>query len=287
MLRLAALLPLMLLSCDYSAAKDPIQQCGLVCVTVESCGVTPPEVQLDGMTATSGSGGVDCAANCAQEDMRAFYGYSDCQITCLAEAACDEMESCWDVSSDRYASYCLGGRTTTPVAPGADDAQPNNGTTTGSAAADDVVDNPAVEAAVEGASDDDFVVNYGDTPPQILGHFHAVGTIDASSNARPVGSPINTTLCFSNPVAGPDGVVTDYCEDNVPGTATAPITGSGDAFTMYLEYTDEVTILFSGTVGMDGNPSNVEALVVYLTGIDVWELSHTDWEWVGECNSCE
>ncbi len=286
MFRSATLFSLLLLSCTYSGSKSTIEQCGTICVAVDSCQANPPEVQLEGLAGTSGSAGVDCAANCVQEDMRAFYGYSDCQITCLVEAACEEMDSCWDVSSERYASYCLGGRTTTPVAPEATDPQPSNGTTTGSAAADEVVDNPAVEAAVEGAADDDFTVNYGDTPPAILGHFSAVGTIDAASNARPIGSPINTTLCFSNPVESPEGTITDYCEDGVPGSATAPITGSGDAFTMYLEYTDSVTILFSGTVGADGNPKNVEALVVYLTGIDVWELSHTDWEWVGECSSC-
>jgi len=200
------------------------------------------------------------------------------------------MDQCWDVSSDLYAQYCLDGRQTPPVAPGESDPQPSNGTTTGNATADDIVDNPAVEAAVEGAGANaggDFVVNYGDTPPEINGHYKAVGTIDESSNARPVGSPINTTLCFWDPVAGEEGTDINYCEDFVPGSDRAPMTGSGDNFTIYLQYDNQATILFSGTVDTDGNPTNVEALVVYLHGVDIWELSHTDWEYDGVCDSCQ
>lgn len=288
MLRLTSLLPFLLISCDFSAGKEVIATCADVCVSVEECGATPPSVQLEGLAGSSGSGGVDCAANCAQEDMRAFYGYSDCQLTCLSEVACEQMNDCWDAESESYATYCLADRTTTPVAPAEDDPVPTNGSTTGSAAADDVVDDPAVEVAVEEAAGEDFTVNFGDTPPEIKGHFHAVGTIDSSSNARPVGSRIDTTLCFSNQVPSADGTVTDYCEDGVPGTATAPITGSGNDFTMYLEYDEDVTILFSGTVDPGtGNPTNVEALVVYTYGVQIWELSHTDWTWEGECDGCE
>jgi len=283
---LLSLLPLFLISCDLGAIKDINADCASVCAFVESCGATPPTIQYDGMTESTGSGGLDCAANCLQEDMRAYYGYSDCQLDCLMESDCETLSQCWDVTSDAYASYCLEGRHTTPVTPGDNDPHPSNGTNTGSATADQAVDNPAVEAAVEAAADAGFVINYGDTPPDINGEYHAVGQIDESSNARPVGSPINTTLCFSNPTETPDGTEITYCEDGVPGEDTAPVTGSGDDFTIYLEYPGQETILFSGTVDGAGNPTNVEALVVYMQGIDVWELSHTNWEHMGPCSGC-
>lgn len=291
LLSLATLaLPLLAVSCYLpSGDKDLATECALVCGQVELCEASPPAITIEGVAGgSSGSAGVDCAANCVQEDMRAYYGYSDCQIECLQNSECDAMNDCWDVESETYANFCLDGRETTPVAPGEDDPQPSNGTTTGNADADDIVDNAAVEAAVEAAGEDgDFVVNYGDTPPDIVGYFHATGQIDESSNARPVGSPINTHLCFWDPEPSADGTMINYCEDNVPGEDRAPITGSGDSFTIYLQYDGQATILFSGTVDGDGNPTDVEALVVYLSGVDVWELSHTDWEHQGECDSCQ
>lgn len=285
--RFIPLVVLSLISCDFTTSKDLIEQCSSVCTQVDSCSASPPAINIGGSVGTSGNAGVDCAANCVQEDMRAYYGYSDCQITCILEAGCDEVNSCWEVESERYATYCLSDRETTPVAPDEDDPQPSNGTTTGSAEADDIVDNPAVEVAVEESADEGFVINYGDTPPEINGSYHATGTIDESSNARPVGTEINTYLCYWDPAPSSDGTMINYCENGVPGTATAPITGSGDAFTIYLEYEGQATIMFSGTVDADGNPTNVEALVVYLSGVDVWELSHTNWEYVGTCDSCE
>ncbi len=274
------------LSCSFASGnKDLATECALVCAQVELCEATPPAITLEGIAGgSSGSSGVDCAANCVQEDMRAYYGYSDCQISCLQEAECGDMNGCWDVKSDIYAEYCLDGRETTPVGPGDDDPRPGNGTDTGNADADDIVDNVAVEAAVE---DGDFVVNYGDTPPDIVGYYHATGQIDESSNARPVGSTIDTHLCFWDPAPSADGTMINYCEDGVPGDDRAPITGSGDNFTIYLQYDGQATILFSGTVDADGNPTNVEALVVYLSGIDIWEMSHTDWEHQGVCDSCQ
>lgn len=275
---------------------DPklIEQCTTICAAVDTCGADAPAVSFWGTSESSDIEGLDCLAACSQEDSRAAAGYSDCQLECLEAAAATEpdvcgaeMDACWDVSSESYASYCLSGRETTPVAPSAEDPEPTNGTTTGNSTADDIVDNPAVEAAVEGAAGDGFVVNFGDAPPDIVGLFHAEGTIDSSSNARPVGSIIDTTLCFSNPTPTDEGTNITYCEFGVPGTDTAPITGSGKDFTIYLEYPGAATVLFSGSVDDSGNPTNVEALVVYLSGVDIWELSHTDWTNEGTCDTCE
>ena len=198
------------------------------------------------------------------------------------------MQQCWDVSSDVYASYCLTDVETKPIEPPAEeDPGIENGTNTGSEKADDIVDNPAVEEAVENG---DFDVNFGDNPPIIAGLYDVDGTIDESSNARPEGSPIITSLCFwgQESLSNTDGALTNYCENGVAGELTAPITGdasTGD-FTMYFEYPGQATILFSGTVNPDQTMSQVEALVVYLHGIDIWEHSYTDWVPTGECSGC-
>ena len=43
-------------------------------------------------------------------------------------------------------------------------------------------------------------------------------------------------------------------------------------------------MLFSGTVDEAGNmTSDVEALVVYLHGTDIWEHSFTTWSLDGDC----
>lgn len=278
----ALLAPLFLigLSCDVpSKVEDILETCTDACLNVDSCGVTPPDPNF-GSLGSSGVEGLDCAGGCAAED-RELRGYSDCQLTCLVETACDKLGDCWDPKSDTYARYCLDGRTVPEVEP---DVVPDNGTVSGSERADEVLNHPAVAIAVDDA--DGFLVHTGNHPPQLVGKFDVDGQIDESSNARPEGSPIRTSICFWDYTEGPGGVEVTYCEDGVPGTDSAPLTGDGQNFTAYFEFPD-ATILFSGALNEDGTASQVEALVVYTYAVDVWELSHTDWTPVGECNSCD
>jgi hypothetical protein len=275
-------------ACDTKDTDlETVMECADICVKVEECGVTPPSMEIGNLSNPSDVGAVDCAANCVQPE-RAFYGYSDCQMTCLSAEGCGTMEDCWDVSSDAFATYCLEDVETTPVEAPEEEAEAiDNNTNTGSEDADDIVDNPAVEEAVE---DNEFDVNYGSNPPIIAGIYDVNGSIDESSNARPEGSPIITALCFwgQDTLSTEAGAITNYCETAVPGELQAPITGdatTGD-FTMYFEYPGAATILFSGTVNEDGTMSQVEALVVYLHGMDIWEHSYTDWAPTGDCSGC-
>lgn len=269
-----------LASCDVAN----LEECTDVCTKVDQCGASPPEATFGSLgTGSSGSAGLDCAANCTNPDEAVFSGYSDCQMECILGVECDEVDRCWNTNSEVYAEYCLGGRELEDVAPGEGDAQPDNGTNTGSQQADDLVDDPAVEAAVQ---DDDFDVNYGDSPPQIGGLYKVSGSIDESSNARPEGSPIETQICFWQQESLQGGAEVKYCEHGVPGEASAPITGDGSDFTVFFEYPDQATILFSGAVSGDGSVTAAEALVVYLHGMDIWEHSNTDWTPMGECSGC-
>ncbi|MFM2244406.1 MAG: hypothetical protein RL071_480 [Pseudomonadota bacterium] len=276
-----AVLGLGLAGCDPEAAEKAAE-CTDVCSKVEECGATPPSPGgLFGDAGSTGNAAADCAANCVQEDSNK-YGYADCQIDCLLNVECGQMNDCWDATSDVFDQYC--GGNTTPVAP--DDSaagEIENGTNTGSSEADEAVDNPAVEGSVDGSG---FVVNYGDNPPQIAGLFDVAGSIDDSSNARAPGAQILTQLCFHNQQAGSSGTTTDYCESGVPGIVSAPITGEGNNFTMYFTYPGQATILFSGSTDDAGAISgDVEALVVYLYSTDVWEHSFTGWANAGDCDA--
>lgn len=217
-----------LAGCDPEAAEKAAE-CTDVCSKVEECGANPPApAGLFGNTdGGTGNAAADCAANCVQEDSNK-YGYADCQIDCLLNVECGQMNDCWDATSDVFDQYC--GGNTTPVAPDESTAgEIENGTNTGSSEADEAVDNPAVEGSVDGSG---FVVNYGDNPPQIAGLFDVAGSIDDSSNARAPGAQILTQLCFHNQQAGSSGTTTDYCEAGVAGIVSAPITGEGNNFTI-------------------------------------------------------
>ena len=267
--------------CDNA---EKAAECADVCSKVDECGVNPPAVEIEGLTeGGSGVAAVDCAANCLQPDA-AFYGYSDCQIECILDSACGDVQDCWNAASSTYADFCLKGVETKDIEPASEEATPDNGTNTGSADADALTDNPAVEGSVEGSG---FVVNTGNTPPEIAGEYAASGEIDQSENARAPGSPIRTSLCFYNRTENADGVDITYCESGVPGDLTAPLTGSGSDFTMYFEYPGAATVLFSGSTDGAGQVNGtVEALVVYLHGHDIWEHSFTDWSYSGECSGC-
>ncbi len=270
--------------CDILTEKaDEIFECADVCTRVEECGVEPPPVTLGSFSDGSGIEALDCAANCVQDD-RALYGYSDCQIECLANTECDQMADCWKAKSDTYAEYCLKDREIPPVEPDPEDPEPQNDTKSGSKDADDLLEDPSSEVAVD---ESDFDVNFGDDPPDITGLYRVKGEIDESSNARPPGSIIDTTVCFWDQKPLSSGTETSYCEYNIPGDATAPVTGSGDEFTIFLEYPDIGTLLFSGRVGPDGTIAEAETLVVLTHAVDVWEHSVTAWEHQGECNVCE
>ena len=266
--------------CDTDAEKA--LRCADVCTKVEECGsLNPPTPEIPGVgSGESGSAGLDCGANCIQPDA-SFYGYADCQLDCLEAESCGTMQDCWDATTDVFAQYCSGDA----PAVGSDSDTPDNGTATGSSGADEAVDNPAVEEAVDGS---DFVVNTGDSPPSLEGLFNVSGEIYESSNARPVGSRIQTELCFHNPQNSGSDISIDYCEYGVPGVVSAPITGSGNDFTMYFVYPGQATILFSGTMADDGTTvSGAEALVVYTYTIDTWEQSSTDWSFVEACDGGE
>ena len=283
MKRLLLLLPLLALGCDVLTDKaDEIAECSDVCTRIDECGVQPPPVTFGSFSDGSGVEALDCAANCVQDD-RALYGYSDCQIECVQNADCNKMADCWKAKSDTYAEYCLKGRDIPAVEPDPADPEPSNGSNSGSEKADDLLEDPSSEVAVD---ESDFDVNFGDDPPDITGLYRVKGEIDESDNARPPGSVIDTTVCFWGQEALAKGSETNYCEYNVPGDAAAPVTGSGNEFTIFLEYPGAATLLFSGTVGDDGTIDQAETLVVYTHAVDVWEHSVTAWEHQGQCDSC-
>lgn len=271
-------------SCDV--VNEGLLECGDVCTQVDSCQANPPEATFGNLgSGSSGQAGVDCAVNCASPDA-AMLGYSDCQKECILNSKCGEVNDCWSPKSDLFAEYCLPNGVP-EVGPPATEPPPGNGSNTGNTDVDDIVEDPAVAIAVDEAGDGDgFTMNYGDQPPQLLGKYDVHGTIDEASNARPVGSVIDTSICFWNREEKPGGVYISYCEDGVPGQDSAPITGSGDSFTAYFVYDDTATVLFSGTLNPDGTLTDVEALVVYTYTTEAWERSHTNWVNVGECDSC-
>lgn len=270
-------------ACDLVPVDiDQVGTCSDVCTRVDECEASPPSPQFGNSAGSSGEESLDCAANCVQED-RALYGYSDCQIECLQNAPCDQLNDCWKPKSALFAEYCLADREIPKVEPDPADPVPSNGSNSGSDDADDVLEDPANEIAVD---ESDFDVNFGDTPPVINGKYAVFGSIDESDNARPPGSLIDTSLCFWGQEGDANGNVVTYCEDYVPGRASAPVTGSGNDFTVYLEYPGQATLLFSGKVDDSGQITKSEALVVYSHSVDVWEHSVTDWSHEGECNSC-
>ena len=278
-----ALVPM---SCD--SLNKNLLDCSDACAQVQSCSATPPDPVFGSLGAvSSGQGGVDCAAGCASADAP-LHGYAPCQVDCLTNSECGEIQDCWKPNSDLYASYCLVNVDVPDVGSAQSGPAPTNGSESGNGDADDVLDDPAVAIAVDESSDDGFVVNYGEDPPELIGKYDVHGKIDESSNARPVGSPIDTSICFwdyGTNLNG-DGIEVSYCEDGVPGEPRAPLTGSKDAFTVYFVYPGQATVLFSGSIHDDGTLDNVEALVVYTYGTEIYELSHTDWVPQGECHSC-
>jgi hypothetical protein len=283
----AGLLPA---SCNIlkESVNDTLLTCGDACVKIQECDVAPPSPEFGSLGAvSSGEGGLDCAASCSADD-RELRGYSDCQLDCINDVGCDKIEECWKPKSETYAKFCLEGREVPDVAPSEGEPAPSNGTTTGNEDVDEIIEDPSVAIAVDEAEEEGFELNYGDNPPRLVGKYRVSGEIDESRNARPEGSPIQTAICFWDYDAQEGGVYISYCEDNVPGEDRAPLTGSEDgSFTAYFEYPGQATILFSGKLNDDGTTAdNVEALVVYTYATDVWELSHTDWELVGECDSC-
>jgi len=281
--QLLALVAIPLASCDLLPVDvDKVGVCSDVCTRVDECGATPPSPQFGNFNGSSGEAGLDCAANCAQDEA-ALYGYSDCQLDCLQDAPCGKIDECWQPKSDTYAKYCLADRDIPEVQPDPTDPTPSNGSESGNQDADEALDDPSVEIGVDDA---EFDVNYGDEPPMIVGRYDVYGTIDEAENARPPGSLIDTSLCFWDQGDKGKGPAVNYCEDYVPGTAAAPVTGSGDEFTVYLEYPGQATLLFSGKVNGQGKIVSAETLVVYTYGTDMWEHSVTDWSYVEECNSC-
>ncbi len=278
-----------------NALEDGVGTCLEPCAKIQECEATanPPAPVLPG-----GMGGelpipdepvVACATNCAGPD-RVFNGYSDCQLECISSASCGNLNACWDVTSDRYADFCI------PAGEEPPPAVPEEGS--GSDAFDDAVDNPAVEEAVAESGTELFT---GGAAPDMIGLWTPVtGTIDESSNARDPGSLINTSLCFWD-ADTTDGAL-NYCEVGVYGpdgsvmTSTAPISGDGgDGWTTIIEFEHDgaivASIIFSGlrTGGTAPEMEDVDALVTYYQGMNIWEHSFTNWTLGGACDisSCE
>ena len=276
----------LLSSCDK--LLDALLLCGEACTNIETCGdsVSPPSMDLgigDFDLGVEAPSVVDCAANCSSES-RVTLGYSDCQIECISSETCDSVNECWDVTSPTYSSYCVVDTAPVEAAATEDGSEPDvaAGTTTGSSAADSIIDNPAVEESVAESGTDIF---FGSSPPNLEGKWAAVGTIDESRNARPVGSPIDTEVCFFDQTTTSDGSPQlSYCEKGNPSTSTAPLIGDGSGWTMFLEFAGQGSIIFSGEV-MDGTTTMdpVDALVTYYHGLDIWEHSDTRWETAGAC----
>jgi len=278
---IAAISIFSLTACDL-VNKDALQ-CVEVCNKVDQCEANPPALNFGNIEASSGVGAVDCAANCAQDE-RDFYGYSDCQIDCIHNTGCGNINDCWVVSSDTYAEFCLADREVPEVAAEAPAEEPDNGTASGSEKADEMLDNPANSIAIEESGTTSYG---GDNPPDITGKYVVSGEITDAENARPIGSAIQTGICFSGQDNSKDsGPEVTYCEDGIPGSPSAPVTGDGDNFTIFLEYPGAATLLFSGTVDGDGKIVEAETLVVYLHGVDIWEYSVTGWTYDGDCTGC-
>jgi hypothetical protein len=270
---------------------DDVMTCGEACLNIDSCSaeVTPPSMAMglgDVDLGVDAPAAVDCAVNCASDD-RVTLGYSDCQIQCITNEACGGINDCWDVTSATYASYCTVETTPVEPAPPATDdpevpVEIAEDTTSGSADADTILENPAVEESVAESGTDIF---FGSTPPDLQGKWTAVGAIDTASNARPVGSPINTEICFFDQEILADGSPQlSYCERGNPATATAPLTGAGEGWTMFLEFPGTGSIIFSGRLEEGtASMSEVDALVTYYHGLEIWEHSNTAWERVDDC----
>ena len=268
---------------------DEALMCAPACDNIQTCGdeVTPPTMDLGlgdidlGVEAPSL---VDCAVNCTSDD-RVTLGYSNCQIECIESEACGDINGCWNVTSDVYARYCS--VDTPPIEAAAtesgDAPEVASGTVSGSSQADTIMDNPAVEASVDGSETPIF---FGSSPPLLEGGWSATGAIDRASNARPAGSPINTEICFYNQGTASDGSPeVSYCEKNNPMTATAPITGDGSDWTLYLEFAPTGSIIFSGSMEEGASSmADVDALVTYYHGLEIWEHSFTDWTRNGDCS---
>jgi hypothetical protein len=166
----------------------------------------------------------------------------------------------------------------TPVEPPVID----NGSVTGSEEIDNLVEDPSINEAID---ESDTPINFGENPPSIVGLYRAQGQIDRAENARPVGSEINTQLCFQGTESLSGGTVINYCERGRPGVGRAPIIGEGQDFTVFFELDGvDVTIAFSGSIDESNNVPAAEALVTYTHGQGIWEHSVTQWS--QESNEC-
>ena len=87
-----------------------------------------------------------------------------------------------------------------------------------------------------------------------------------------------------------EGWQASYCEvgvygsDGEPLTDTAPITGTEDGdWTIYLEFDGVGSIIFSGHLDPEATVmEEVDALVTYYHGMDIWEHSLTSWDTEGD-----
>jgi hypothetical protein len=282
----AVALVAMSLGCDLSTEDlfgdggvvEDVLECPNVCSKIEACNAEPPALRAGVWGDDVGDNDLAaCAGNCAQTETRHRFGYADCQIRCINTVDCDAVQDCWKANSEIYGRFCSVPDNTPVAPPEEQDAGIDNGSTTGSDEVDDLVEDPAINVAID---ESDTIIHFGDDPPTLTGHYAVQGEIDRSNNARPAGNPIRTGICFvGGGMSTPEGPVVQYCEDGQPGVANAPIVGNNNAFTLFLEIQGApVTILFSGEVEEDLSVPAVEALVTYTYAVSMWEHSVTAWE---------
>ena len=210
-------------------------------------------------------------------------GYADCQLDCLENVDCGNMQDCWNAGSETFAAYC--GNDAPEVAP-PDGEGFDNGTVTGNEAVDNAVENAAVKDAI---ADSEFTVNFGDSPPDMDdGVFFLEWVIIAESDSRPVGfgESFPQDICLWENESAPTPEWT-YCQRDGLSLGMHWV-GKEDLFTlvivddMYQGYiSGRVETTDAGTQLVD-----VQTLFVYLWGPEMWEKQTWSADWMADIGEC-
>ena len=275
-----------LAGCDEvkDALADTLDTCATGCARVQECGATPPVPDYGfGNAESTGFEGLDCAAGCAEED-RAKIGYADCQLECLENADCANMQDCWNAGSETFAAFCS---SDAPEVAPPDDQSFENGSVTGNEAVDRAVENPAVKDAME---DSEFPIHFGDSPPDMDdGVFYLEWVIVDQRNSRPVGfgETFPQDICLWENESPTDADWT-YCQ--IYGLSLGlHWVGHDDLFTLVV--VDEMYQGYiSGRVVQDGDTTRlveVETLWVLMWGPEMWERQTWEAEWVADIGECK
>jgi len=270
--------------CDEikAALGDTLETCSIGCSRVQDCGASPPIPDYGmGVVESTGFEGLDCAAGCADEN-RSKIGYSDCQLECLETADCDSIQDCWNAGSAVFAEYCA---SDAPQVGPSDGVDFDNGSTTGSTAVDEAVENPAVKDAVEQSG---FTINFGDSPPEMDdGVFYLDWVIAEQNNSRAVGTGSPQDICLWENETDPEANW-KYCQIGGLSLDLHWI-GKDDLFTLVV-VDDLYQGYISGRVEQGDSGTqlvDVQTLFVYLWGPDIWEKQTWSADWVDEIGQCQ